>query len=130
MEDGLGDYYGAILYLRKNKDEKNMIEAVGDSYTDFNAVSAFAGVPTVMGWRVHEWLWRGGYEMVGQRDEEVKRFYEAESAEKMRAILNKYQVGWVLVGPNEKSKYKINEEELQKLGKKAWESGDVYLVKL
>ena len=129
MKEAMSDYYEAALFLRKNNGGKNMVEAVGDSYSEFNAVSVFSGVPTVLGWRVHEWLWRGGYEVVGQRDEEVKMIYEGERAEKMRVILDKYQVGWILVGPNEKTKYKINEIELLKLGKVVWKSGEAYLIK-
>ncbi len=35
-----------------------ILEACGDSYTDYNIISAYTGLPTVRGWFVHEWLWR------------------------------------------------------------------------
>ncbi len=35
-----------------------IMEACGDSYTDYNMISAYTGLPTVRGWLVHEWLWR------------------------------------------------------------------------
>ena len=48
------DKWGMIDHLENNRDGNNMIEAVGDSYTELNSVSAFSGTPTVIGWRVHE----------------------------------------------------------------------------
>ena len=36
-----------------------VLEANGDSYSDYERVSAMTGLPTVLGWYVHEWLWRG-----------------------------------------------------------------------
>ena len=103
---------------------------MGDSYTEYNSVSVFSGVPTILGWRVHEWLWRGGYEVVGQRDEEVKLIYEGQVMEQTRALLDRYGVGWIVVGPNERQKYRINEILLLSLGKVAWEKNNVYLIKV
>ncbi|MFZ2202418.1 MAG: DUF2298 domain-containing protein, partial [Microgenomates group bacterium] len=45
-----------IGYLEKRADGRNLIEAVGDSYTETDFISAFSGTPTIVGWRVHEWL--------------------------------------------------------------------------
>ncbi|EKD53553.1 MAG: hypothetical protein ACD_61C00018G0001, partial [uncultured bacterium] len=77
LQISMPERYEAISYLRNNPDDKNMVEAVGDSYTNFNAVSVFSGVPTIQGWRVHEWLWRGGYEPVALREIEVREIYES-----------------------------------------------------
>ena len=130
MRAEANDYYEASLFLRENNGGKNIVEAVGDSYTDFNMVSVFSGVPTVLGWRVHEWLWRGGYEVVGQRDEEVKNIFEGKSVEEIKLRLERYNVGWVVVGPNERIKYRISEGELLKLGGVAWEGDNVYLIRV
>ena len=130
MMDTNPDYYEAALFLRNNSEGKRIVEAVGDSYTEYNSVSVFSGVPTILGWRVHEWLWRGGYEVVGQRDEEVKLIYEGQVMEQTRALLDRYGVGWIVVGPNERQKYRINEILLLSLGKVAWEKNNVYLIKV
>lgn len=122
--------YGAMKYLEKNRDGKNMVEAVGDSYTFLNAVSAFSGVPTIEGWRVHEWLWRGGYDVVSAREVEVREIYQGEKIEKTLEIVNKYNVGWVLVGLDEKIAYRVNEEKLWQLGEVVWSMGDTYLIKV
>lgn len=61
-----------IDYLNTNeKDQPTILEAQGDSYTDYERISAFTGLPTVAGWWVHEWLWRGSSDVVGNRIPEV-----------------------------------------------------------
>lgn len=122
--------YGVIQYLRKNRDGKNMVEAVGDSYTDFNAVSVFSAVPTIEGWRVHEWLWRGGFDTVAAREAEVREIYETEDPIKRDALLKKYNIGWIVVGEKERGIYQINTAGLSRLGKKVFSDGETYLIKV
>lgn len=122
--------YGAIKFLRQNMNGKNMVEAVGDSYTLMNAVSVFSGVPTIEGWRVHEWLWRGGYDSVAAREAEVREIYQGESLIKTKEILQKYNVGWILLGQDEKITYKVNEEKLWQLGEVVWKQDETYLIKV
>jgi len=124
------DEVAIINYLDKNRDGKNMIEAVGDSYTETDFISAFSGTATVVGWRVHEWLWRGGYEAVGKRDEEVKRFYETVSDAERNEIIKKYNLGWVVVSAREKEKYKIDERKIRSLGEVVLVGKSAYLIKL
>lgn len=107
-----------------------MVEAVGDSYTEQNVVSAYAGVPTIQGWRVHEWLWRGGYEAVAVREKQVREIYEGKEEGLAREILSSYNVGWILVGPDEAEGYLINHPKIKKLGKEVWREGESYLVKV
>jgi len=130
MQTSMPENYGAVQYLEKNRDGKNLVEAVGDSYTLYNAVSAFSGVPTIQGWRVHEWLWRGGYEVVAEREKEVAEIYQGKDINMTKNILNKYSVGWILIGQNERISYKINEEKLWKLGEIVWNLRDTYLIKV
>ncbi|MFZ2202507.1 MAG: hypothetical protein WAV56_03875, partial [Microgenomates group bacterium] len=103
---------------------------VGDSYTETDFISAFSGTPTIVGWRVHEWLWRGGYEMVGKRDEEVRRFYETGSEAERNEIVKKYNLGWVVVSPREKEKYKIDEKKIKSLGEVVFSGKSAYLIKI
>jgi uncharacterized membrane protein len=130
MEKDMPEKYKAIQFLRENVDGKNMIEAVGDSYTQLNAVSVFSGVPTVQGWRVHEWLWRGGYDSVATREAEVRQFYETSDIEKQKELIEKYRIGWILVGNDEREHYQIDEESLSLLGEKIWSDGETYLIKV
>jgi len=135
--DGLGwmrvkmpENYGAVKYLENNRDGKNMVEAVGDSYTLKNSVSVFSGVPTIQGWRVHEWLWRGGYGVVAEREQDVREIYQGESLSKTMVILGKYNIGWILVGQDERINYKVNEEKLWQLGEMVWRQDETYLLKI
>ncbi len=59
-----GDYQ-AIQWLKEqlaaNKNfAGTILEASGSDWVDFSRVSAFTGLPTVMGWPGHENQWRGG----------------------------------------------------------------------
>ena len=101
-----------------------ILEANGDSYTDYGRISTFTGLPTVAGWTVHEWLWRGGYGPISARAEEVRGVYEARNASEARQILVKYQVEYVIVGDMERQKYQnINEEAISRLGRLVFQSG-------
>ena len=126
----LPEKYEAIKYLKQFKDDKNMIEAVGDSYTFFNAVSVYSGVPTIQGWRVHEWLWRGGYDSVAVREQQVREVYEGTDIEKTKDIIRKYNAGWVLVSEDEEGMYNINHPKLKSIGKVVWEMNESYLVRV
>lgn len=119
-----------IDYLKNHRDGKNMVEAVGDSYTDYNVISIFSGVPTVQGWRVHEWLWRGGYTLIGVKDEEVKRFYEMNDLEQKKLFIDRYNIGWIVVGDQEREKYLVNYKQLDTLGERVVSFGNSYLLKV
>lgn len=122
--------WGAISYLRKSDKEGNILEAVGDSYTKFNAVSVFSGRPTIQGWRVHEWLWRGGYTSVAEREHQVREIYEKGEREKSKFLLKLYGVRWILVGDDERKMYEIDEDKVKSLGVIVWSLGDSYLVEV
>lgn len=120
-----------IRYLEENRDSRNLVEAVGDSYTETDFVSAFSGVPTVVGWRVHEWLWRGGYDEVGKRDEEVRRFYEEGSSAEAVDFTKKYNLGWIVVTGREREKYKnLDERKIKALGTIVFSEGASYLIRI
>lgn len=120
----------AIKYMSANKDDRNMIEAVGDSYTEYNFVSVFSGVPTVVGWRVHEWLWRGGYEEVGKRADDVRKFYETTEDTERLNLVNKYNIGYVLVSDRERQAYKVNDQGILVLAVVVYEGNGVRLYRI
>lgn len=112
-----------IEYLVKNKNGKNMVEAIGDSYTEYNFISAFSGVPTVVGWRIHEWLWRGTYDVVSKREQEVRDFYETGNNTRRLEIIGKYNLGWIVIGTRERKQFKINDQGLAKVAERVLNSG-------
>jgi uncharacterized membrane protein len=108
-----------------------IVEADGDSYTDYNRVSAFTGLPTIVGWSVHEWLWRGGYDVVAPRKEEVRRIYESTDINETKQILTKYHVRYVFVGQLERKKFTtLQEWKFSQLGKPVFTSGETVIYEV
>lgn len=124
------DDFAAIEWLNSTvKGRPVIVEAVGESYTTFARVSTFTGFPTILGWRVHEWLWRGGFEIPGKRTEEVKQIYEEPLSSNAATILNQYQVRFIFVGDKEREAYSaLNETGLKSLGRTVFQSGETFIV--
>ncbi len=118
------DDYQALSWLReKVPDQPVIVEAVGESYTDFARVSANTGLPTILGWRVHEWLWRGSFDEPGERTEEVKTIYESLNLSSTKKILQKYQVKYLFWGALEKEAYpEAKESKFDQLGQVVFSS--------
>jgi uncharacterized membrane protein len=125
------DDYQGILWLKDIPDRPVVLEAVGDSYTTFARVSAFSGKPTVLGWRVHEWLWRGGYDIPGQRSAEVEKIFNFPHNQDSQRLLGQYHVRYIFVGSKEKEAYpNLDESTLMSLGKIVFQSGETYIIEL
>lgn len=123
--------YETVLWLNKNVlSQPTILEAVGDSYTNYNHVSALTGLPTVEGWLVHEWLWRGSFDEPGKRAGEVQTIYETKDSKKALSLIKKYSVQYVLVGELERQKYKVSEEKFAEIGKIAFQSEDTKIYKI
>jgi YYY domain-containing protein len=113
LQSQYSDDYAGIQWLntqvsmrqRVNASAPVIIESDGDSYTDYERYSAFTGLPTIVGWAVHEWLWRGSYDVVAPRREEVRKIYESADLAETRSILAKYNVTYIIVGSLEFQKY-------------------------
>lgn len=126
-----GDY-DAIVWLRNNVSAQDVIvEANGDSYTDYARVSSFTGMPTIIGWPVHEWLWRGSYDEAGKRIPEVQSLYEGKDVSKTKEILQKYNVKYVFLGQLEKQKYpNLLEDKWNNLGTIAYQNDQTKIYKI
>lgn len=130
-----GDYE-TIQWLRTqptthNSQPTTILEAVGDSYTDYARMSAYTGLPTLLGWPVHEWLWRGSYDEPGRRVEEVKQVYEGTDATVVKELLKKFNVNYVIVGKLERDKYPgLNEELIKEVGKEVFTSGETTVYEI
>ncbi|MBI4137305.1 hypothetical protein HY469_04550 [Candidatus Roizmanbacteria bacterium] len=130
------DDYEAILWLKTNHPPTTgtspvILEAVGESYTDYARISSYTGFPTVLGWPVHEWLWRGSYDEPGKRVEEVRKIYEGTDREEMQRLLNNFRVDYIIIGKLEREKYpNLNEELVTSFGKKVFESGETAVYRI
>lgn len=133
IRDQYPDNYQAIKWINENiEGQPVMLEAVGDSYTTYNQISMATGLPTVQGWLVHEWLWRGGFDGPGARQTDVASIYESSDLSQTRLLLTKYNVRYVFVGPKEKEKYlSLNQEKFSQLGARiVFQSGETSIYQL
>lgn len=124
-----------ITYLnREVTGQPVILEAQGDSYTDYERVSAYTGLPTVAGWWVHEWLWRGDSNVVGERIPDITDIYQSNDLERTRALIKKYKIKFIVVSALEREKYKeLNEKKFEQIATKVYTSsngiGALYQVK-
>ncbi len=80
---------------------------------------------------MHEWLWRGSYDVVAPRREEVRLIYESENLKETREILRRYNVGYVVVGSLERQKFQnLVEWKFSELGSEAFRSSDTVIYQI
>lgn len=107
----------AITWINENiQGQPVILEAQGDSYTDYARVSANTGLPTVLGWPVHEWLWRGTYDVASPRIADIQTMYESPDINTTKDLLKKYNVSYIFIGDLERKKYHLNEDKFTELG--------------
>lgn len=96
----------AANWLRANGGRQPVIlEASGDSYSHAGRIALATGFPTVLGPHGHEGQWRGTREEIDPRLADVRAFYSTMTAAEMGAMLDRYDVKYVIVGPLEESLY-------------------------
>ncbi len=131
LEKELPDSSFAIEWLNKQPKDLVIVEAAGDSYTDYNHISAFTGLPTITGWAVHQWLWRGSFDIVSPRQEEVRIIYESTDVQEVLPILEKYHVRYVIVGKQEREKYaNLQEEKFLEFSRVAFQVGQTTIYQV
>ena len=84
------------------------------SYTEYSRISTYSGLPTVLGWPMHEGQWRGTYEPQGTRQDDIRLLYETSQWGEAQPILSKYGIRYVFVGSLERSTYHLNESKFQR----------------
>lgn len=96
----------SIDWVKKNTPPDSVVlEAAGDSYTNYNRVSVFTGRSTVIGWAVHEWLWRGSFDPVGKRQTDVMSIYTTNDPQVFKSLTAKYKISYIYIGNLERQKY-------------------------
>ncbi|HEU4758567.1 MAG TPA: DUF2298 domain-containing protein [Dehalococcoidia bacterium] len=98
--------YQAIRWLQDNvRGSPVVLEAAGESYSNLARVSAYTGLPTVLGWKTHEFHWRGGWAPQAGRIEAVQAIYQTTDASEAARLLRRYEVEYVYVGAVEREVY-------------------------
>ena len=124
--------YEVIEWLNANvKGQPTILEANGDSYSNYCRISMATGLPTVQGWFVHEWLWRNDKDEPASRGKEVQTVYESKDIDATWDIIKKYDVKYVIIGDLEREKFvSLNEEKLLSLGEVVFESGNTKVIRV
>ncbi|MEN8171297.1 MAG: DUF2298 domain-containing protein [Chloroflexota bacterium] len=81
-------------------------EAVGGNYnTNYARMAIHSGLPAVLGWAPHENQWRGGYEEIGSRQEDIEHLYCTSNWDQAQHILSQYNIMYIVVGDLERVTY-------------------------
>lgn len=96
----------AIRFLQGLEGEHVIIEAKGDDFSYAARVSAMTGIPAVIGWTFHEYLWRNDYGPITERTNDVRDAYEDPAATHM--VMEKYGADLIYVGDLERQTYQIS----------------------
>ena len=133
LETDFSEDAQAIYWLKDNVEGSPVVlEANGDSYTGYERVSASTGLPTVLGWYVHEQLWRNDVEDLNQKSADIQNIYTWNSEELVRNLLEHYDVSYIFVGSKEREKYgdALNNTVLKSMGTVVFEDEETgtYIV--
>jgi YYY domain-containing protein len=98
--------YEAIRWFNHNVDGSPVIlEAPGDDWGDNSRISWRTGLPTLRGWPVHEFIWRGTWEPQEGREEAINAIYIGDDREEIMELLDRYDVEYVVLGVAERALY-------------------------
>jgi len=98
------DDWAAIQWLLVNVQGNPVIlEAPGKSYNYEGRISAFTGLPAVLGWALHEGQWRGSYTEQGIRESDIRTIYTTNDLQLTLELLHKYDVRYLVLGSPELS---------------------------
>jgi YYY domain-containing protein len=95
----------AIAWLREHTPgDAVVLEAVGQDYSAFGhaRISTFSGRATVLGWAGHELQWQ--HDPSG-READVKELYTTTDLATARALIDRYAISYVVIGPIEQTTY-------------------------
>lgn len=147
----LMEYMDAINWFNTNVEGPHVImESYGESYTDYNIVSAYTGLQTVCGWQTHEWLWRfhgvvdpetnlfgsdPDYDVwelyLTPRYHDIATVYTSEDSDDIKDVLTRYGVEYVVVGDLERNRFRRdNTGMIAQFGEIVFISGDLAIIRI
>src|SRR5579883_659003 len=107
-----GDY-AAIRWINSHiSGDPAIVEAFGADYSDYGRISAFTGLPTIMGWEGHEWQWRVNWVNRGlnsadffRRVGDINQIYTNPSPQTVLTLMARYGARYLYVGALEQATY-------------------------
>ena len=106
LNESEGGEYLAILWIRGNiNGTPTILEASGISYSTSSRISAFTGLPTVIGWWGHEMMWRNDPDDLQIRVSDVNLIYDTMSSACAVRLIKKYNISYIYIGTTERARY-------------------------
>lgn len=108
-----------VRWLDENTEGQTpILEADGAAYSKYGRISMATGLPTLLGWYGHQWLWRGSAEEPNRRVRDVRTIYESDDHDAACRLLEEYGVRYIIIGALEREKFpNIKEATLEGLGR-------------
>ncbi|HLI69687.1 MAG TPA: DUF2298 domain-containing protein [Ktedonobacteraceae bacterium] len=106
--------YAAINWINSNiTGNPVIVEAFGADYSNYGRISAFTGLPTIMGWAGHEVQWRVNWMAKSslnsadflRRSGDISQIYTNTSPQVVLALMARYHAQYLYVGPLEEATY-------------------------
>ncbi len=125
------DEAAAILWL-KSAPDGIILEATGNPYSSVGRISIYSGRPTILGWSNHEGQWRGTdfQGILAQRTRDIETLYTISDWQTTHALLQQYNVRYVIVGGLERSSYRVNEEKFNNFLSRVFQQGSVTIYEV
>ena len=140
------DDYETVQWMKNNILKREVVvEAAGDSYSDYGRLGVFTGSINPIQWLTHQWTWHfnppknakpgtaieSGWGKVAAISGEVRIIYESSDINQTKALLNKYSAKYIYIGDLERKEYPaLNEQKFHEIGKIVFSSGDSKLFML
>ena len=97
------------------------------AYGETGRVSAYTGLPAIIGWDNHEAQWRGWdkyWNKIQVRQKIVREIYQSEDIERTARLLDDYAISLVFIGRLERAVYPAADlEKFKALGQEVFRSG-------
>jgi YYY domain-containing protein len=121
-----------VRWLNENTTgHPTIVEAYGGAFTIFGRISMATGLPTIVGWEKHQWLWRGDYGTVIARQVEVREIYESDNINSVKNLLREYGVRFIVIGDIERAQFpNMDEARLRSLGRVVVNAGNTQLIEV
>jgi YYY domain-containing protein len=124
IQRGTPDEAAALAFLRSAPDGV-VAEAIGGSYTQYARVATHTGLPNVLGWPGHESQWRGGFEEMGTRQQDIQTLYTTLSWNMAKAIIQQYDIKYIYVGALERNTYHVSSDKFKRFLPVVFQQGSV-----
>ena len=98
------DWLNQLVQQRLSEGQSKLpviLEAPAHNYNYEGRISAFSGLPALLGWSLHESQWRGNYDEQGKREPDIDSIYTSGDPFVTLELLHKWGVDYVILGAAE-----------------------------